>query len=81
MHPFRFEHLVRDLLEAMGYEDVIATRASSDNGVDVIATVQFGITTITEVVQVKRRQDSIHRPVLDQLPVNGPESPVLSSRG
>jgi restriction system protein len=67
MHPYRFEHLVRDLLEAMGYEDVMVTKASSDYGVDVVATVQFGITTITEVVQVKRRQDSIQRPVLDQL--------------
>ena len=67
IHPYRFEHLIRDLLEAMGYEDVIVTKASGDNGVDVVATVQFGITTITEVVQVKRRQDSIHRPVLDQL--------------
>ena len=67
IHPYRFEHLVRDLLEAMGYEDVVVTRASGDYGVDVVATVQFGITTITEVVQVKRRQDSIQRPTLDQL--------------
>ncbi len=67
MHPYRFEHLVRDLLEAMGYEDVTVTKASGDYGVDVVATVQFGITTITEVVQVKRRQDSIQRPILDQL--------------
>lgn len=67
MHPYRFEHLVRDLLEAMGYEDVTVTKASGDYGVDVVATVQFGITTITEVVQVKRRQDSIQRPTLDQL--------------
>jgi restriction system protein len=67
MHPYRFEHLVRDLLEAMGYEDVVVTKASGDYGVDVVATVQFGITTITEVIQVKRRQDSIQRPILDQL--------------
>ena len=67
MHPYRFEQLVRDLLEAMGYEDVTVTKASGDYGVDVVATVQFGITTITEVVQVKRRQESIQRPILDQL--------------
>lgn len=51
----------------MGYQGVIVTRASGDYGIDVVATVQFGITTITEVVQVKRRQDSITRPILDQL--------------
>lgn len=65
--PYQFEHLVRDLLEAIGYEDVQVTKQSGDKGVDVIATVQFGITTITEVVQVKRQRTSITRPVLDQL--------------
>jgi restriction system protein len=67
MAPYDFEHLVRDLLEAMGYEDVTVTKESGDKGVDVVATVQFGITTIKEVVQVKRQQGSIGRPVLDQL--------------
>jgi restriction system protein len=67
MHPYRFEHLIRELLEAMGYDDVTVTKESGDKGVDVVATVQFGITTITEVVQVKRHQASIGRPVLDQL--------------
>ncbi len=67
MHPYRFEQLVRELLEAMGYEDVTVTKQSGDKGVDVVATVQFGITTVTEVVQVKRQKGSIGRPVLDQL--------------
>lgn len=67
MAPYAFEHLVRDLLEAMGYVDVRVTRQSGDKGIDVVATVQFGITTITEVVQVKRLKGSIGRPVLDQL--------------
>ncbi len=67
INPYRFEQLVRDLLEAMGYEDVTVTKASGDYGVDVVATVQFGITTITEVVQVKRHQNTISRPILDQL--------------
>ncbi|HEU4452882.1 MAG TPA: restriction endonuclease, partial [Longimicrobium sp.] len=65
--PYAFEHLVRDLLEEMGYEDVRVTKQSGDKGIDVVATVQFGITTITEVVQVKRHKGSIGRPVLDQL--------------
>ena len=67
MPPAAFEQLVGDLLEAMGYEDVTVTKQSGDKGVDVVATVQFGITIITEVVQVKRHQGSIARPVLDQL--------------
>ena len=67
MPPYQFEHLVRDLLEAMGYDDVTVTRESGDKGVDVVARVQFGITTITEVVQVKRQQGTIGRPLIDQL--------------
>ncbi len=67
MEPYRFQHLVRDLLEEMGYEDVRVAGASGDRGVDVVATIQFGITTITEVVQVKRHHNTISRPVLDQL--------------
>lgn len=65
--PYRFEHITRDLLEAMGYEDVVVTKESGDKGVDVVANVQFGITTVTEVVQVKRQQGNIGRPILDQL--------------
>ncbi len=67
MNPYRFEHLVKELLEAMEYQDVEVTKASGDKGVDVIATAQFGITTVQEVVQVKRHQGSIGRPILDQL--------------
>ena len=68
MHPYQFEHLIRELLESIGYDDVIVTKESGDKGVDVVATVQFGITTITEVVQVKRTPNSsVGRPILDQL--------------
>ena len=51
----------------MRYDDVEVTKESGDKGGDVVATVQFSITTITEVVQVKRQQGSIGRPILDQL--------------
>jgi len=67
MNPFKFEHLIRDLLEEMGYEDVSVTQESGDQGVDVIGTVLVGITEVKEVVQVKRRKSNISRPTLDQL--------------
>jgi restriction system protein len=67
MDPYKFEGLIKDLLEAMDYEDVIVTKQSGDKGVDVMGQYQFGITQIREVVQVKRHQGSITRPVLDQL--------------
>lgn len=67
MNPYRFEGLIKELLEAMDYEDVIVTKQSGDKGVDVVASFQFGITEIKEVVQVKRHKANITRPVLDQL--------------
>ncbi len=67
MNPYRFESLIKDLLEAMDYEDVVVTKQSGDKGVDVVASFQFGITQIKEVVQVKRHKGNITRPVLDQL--------------
>ncbi len=65
--PYSFEALIQRLLEAMGYENVTVTSKSSDGGVDVVADIEVGITLVREVVQVKRRQGSLHRPVLDQL--------------
>jgi len=67
MNPFKFEHLIRDLLEEMGYEDVIVTQETGDQGIDVIGKVQVGITEVKEVVQVKRRKSNISRPLVDQL--------------
>lgn len=69
MPPYQFEHLIGDLMEAMGYEDVTVTKQSGDKGVDVVATVQFGITTVREVVQVKRHggKVTIQRQIIDQL--------------
>lgn len=67
MNPYAFEELVKDLLEAMGYDDVEVTSQSNDKGIDVKGNVQIGITSIVEVVQVKRVKSNITRPILDML--------------
>lgn len=67
LEPYAFEHFVKELLEAMDYENVEVTRQSGDKGIDVVANYQFGITEITEVVQVKRTEGTIGRPVIDGL--------------
>lgn len=67
MDPFLFEHLIKLLLEEMGYHDVEVTSPTNDKGVDVIANIQLGISSVREVIQVKRYQGSIGRPILDQL--------------
>ena len=67
MDPYQFEHLIKLLLEEMGYENVKVTGGSGDKGVDVVANIQLGISSVREVVQVKRQQGNIRRPILDQL--------------
>jgi restriction system protein len=67
MDPFKFEELVRFLLEEMGYTDVETTSPSNDKGVDVVANIELGISSVREVVQVKRHKGNINRTVLDQL--------------
>ena len=67
MHPYRFEHLIRELLAKMGYEDAVVTKQSGDKGIDVVATAKFGITTVKEVVQVKRVASNIGAPTINEL--------------
>ncbi|MHB1072790.1 MAG: restriction endonuclease [Gemmatimonadaceae bacterium] len=67
MAPYAFEQLVGRLLEAMGYTEVAVTAPAGDRGVDVVGRIALGITEVREVVQVKRLQGNVQRPVLDGL--------------
>lgn len=67
MNPFKFESLIKFLLEEMGYHDVEVTSPTNDKGVDVVANVELGISSVREVVQAKRYRGNINRQVLDQL--------------
>lgn len=67
MNPIAFEHLIKQLLEAMNYQNVEVTARSNDKGVDVVADIELGITSIREVVQAKRQKKNVQRPVLDSL--------------
>ena len=67
MNPFKFESLIKLLLEEMGYNGVEVTSPTNDKGVDVVADIELGISSVREVVQVKRYKGSINRRVLDEL--------------
>lgn len=67
MHPIQFEHLVKHLLEVMGYENVEVTSAGNDKGVDVVADIELGISRVREVIQVKRQKSNVGRVILDSL--------------
>ncbi|KAA6324309.1 Mrr restriction system protein [termite gut metagenome] len=66
--PYWFENIIKDLLSSMGYDDVRVTSPTNDKGVDVTGISQNGITTVKEVIQIKRNTSSnITRPILDAL--------------
>lgn len=67
MDAFVFEHLVKRLLEEMEYQKVEVTTRSGDGGVDVVADIELGITSVREVVQAKRHKRTIQRKDLDAL--------------
>jgi HB1, ASXL, restriction endonuclease HTH domain/Restriction endonuclease len=45
------DNLIGQLLEAMNYQNVVVTAPSNDKGVDVVADIELGITSVREVVQ------------------------------
>jgi len=67
MDPIAFEHLIHDLLVEMGYVDVEVTSPGNDKGVDVVGKIELGITSVREVIQVKRHRRTIQRKDLDAL--------------
>ena len=67
MDPYAFEHLIKLLLVAMGYENVEVIGGVGDKGVDVVADIALGISSVREVIQAKRQKSNTGRPVLDQL--------------
>lgn len=67
MDPFKFEHLIKLLLEKMNFENVDVTSPVNDKGVDVVGEIELGISRVREVIQVKRTKGSVGRPILDLL--------------
>ncbi len=70
MDPFQFEYLVADLLQKIGYENVVVTKRSGDKGIDVVANLTVGgITSVKTVIQAKRYATSnkINGAVVTQL--------------
>lgn len=67
MDPYKFQGLIGVLLEEMGYQDVEIKPPTNDKGVDVVAHIELGISSVREVIQVKRHKGSLNRTVLDQL--------------
>ena len=53
--PDEFQHVIRLLLDALGYEDVEVTGKSGDRGIDVKAVLRYrGVADVPTFVQAKR---------------------------
>jgi restriction system protein len=63
----RFEHLLRELLEAMGYEDVDVVKDSGEKAITFAATIRLGIAAGREVIRVSRQQNRVGSPALERL--------------
>ncbi len=83
MDPIAFEWLVRGVMANLGYVDIVVTKPSNDNGVDLRARlVAKGVTSIQTAVQVKRTP-SVNRPVVQNLrgALSAHESGLLVTSG
>lgn len=67
MDPKAFEKLVGRLLDKMNYQNVDVVGQSGDGGVDVVAEIELGVTSVREVVQAKRHKGTVQRKDLDAL--------------
>ena len=67
MDPYKFEHLIGVLLGEMSYDNIQVTSPSNDKGVDVVADIELGISSVHEVIQVKRHAGSLNRQIVDLL--------------
>lgn len=66
--PDDFEELVKELLIAIGFEDVERTRIGPDGGVDVRGTLVVGdVVRIRMAVQAKRWKRTVSAPTVQQL--------------
>lgn len=66
MDPFAFEHVVGRLLGKMGYNNIVVTSRTADEGIDVVADVTVGIMSVRTAIQVKRTAANVGRPVVSQ---------------
>ena len=67
MDPYAFEGIVARLMDAMGYDGAEVTPRGNDKGIDVVASIEVGITRVKEVIQAKRQRGNVQRPILDGL--------------
>ena len=67
MDPYQFEFLIAELLQKIGYENVVVTKSRGDGGIDVIANLTVGgLTNVETVIQVKRFRNNVAGKVITQ---------------
>lgn len=67
MDPRAFEFLVRRVLVALGYQNVVVTRYSGDKGIDATAVFHVGGATPVDVAVQAKRTSTVDRPTVQNL--------------
>ena len=68
LDPAGFEALIGHLLVALGFDEVVVTKASNDGGIDVRGTLVVGEVVRTDMaVQVKRWKGNVQAPTVQQV--------------
>jgi len=67
LHPQQFEAFAGKLLENVGFTDVQVTKYVGDGGIDGYGNFEMGVVKIKAAFQVKRWQQNVSRPEIDQL--------------
>lgn len=66
LHPQQFEEFAGKLLESVGFTDVAVTKYVGDGGIDGYGNLEMGVVKVRAAFQVKRWQQNIGRPNIDQ---------------
>ena len=61
------------------YEGILTV--TNDKGVDIVANIELGISSVREVIQAKRHKGSVNRTVLDQFRGSLMRSSLASETG
>lgn len=66
--PGTFEELIGELLERIGFEDVVVTKRSGDGGIDVRGVLTVGgVTRVKTAIQVKRWANNVPDRIVREL--------------
>ncbi len=66
MAPDEFEQFSKQLLEALGFDDMVVTQTTADGGIDGYGRLRMGVVRISAAFQSKRWSNPVGRPEIQR---------------